>query len=297
MPAGWNVFLMSGPPRGGKTQLAGQMATAFTPQFAHYVRLYCASESISDWTPTTRQQAAADVKALTGKARTAEALQYHPERCFEVIPELLARVYRRNPRGIVLLEADPDPCLRHAFSYDHTLFVMPAPGHVYDVFRTPEESAKALRQVMQDTATFAKEIFGLFEEVTGVEDPTSDPFRDFAVPPRPTTEGLKTRPEMTETQIHRFLRTPLGSEVASRIQLQPMYHGLVDSDIVVVNTASGAPEAEVDQCVGRLTILLGRLPRKGGEETQLLCCDLTDAEDPVRRKLLDRLINLPSLQQ
>lgn len=295
MPADWHVFLMSGPPGAGKSELAGLLATAFLPQFAHYVRLYCPSVAVSQRGPTTHEKAAADVHALGAKARTAEALQYHPERCFEVIPELLARVYRRNPRGIVLLEADSDPCLRHAFSYDRTLFIMPAPARLNDVFRSSDEAARALREVMQDTAMFAKEIFGLFEEPARAEDPRSDPFKAFAEPPLPSTEGLKLRSEMTETQVRRFLQTPLGSEVASRIQLQPMYHGLVDSDMVVVNTAAGPVDGEVDQCVGRLTVLLSRLPRPAREQTQLFGCNLADPEDPLRGKLLDRLVNLSDL--
>ena len=84
----------------------------------------------------------------------------------------------------------------------------------------PTRAAEELRRVLDDTAAFASEIFGLF---TNRED----------------REPSEPRPELSATQMRGFLYSPLGDELATRIQLLQPYHGLVESDVIVVNTQTG----------------------------------------------------------
>ncbi len=95
---------------------------------------------------------------------------------------------------------------------------------------------------MDDTAAFASEIFGLF---TQPEEDAPDPSEE--------------RAEMTAPGMRGFLCSPLGDELATRIQLQPPYHGLVESDVVLVNTALGVCGPETDECLRRVTRLLSRV--------------------------------------
>ncbi|MGB0717415.1 MAG: hypothetical protein ACPGXK_16170, partial [Phycisphaerae bacterium] len=67
------------------------------------------------------------------------------------------------------------------------------------------------------------------------------------------------RPELTETNMRGFLYSPLGDELATRIQLQPDYHGLVESDVIIVNTGAGQAGPDSAECVRRIHQLIERV--------------------------------------
>ena len=97
---------------------------------------------------------------------------------------------------------------------------------------------------------------------------------------------------MDADQVRRFLHTPLGAEIASRIQLQPAYQGLAESDVAIVNTSVGATTAEVDDCVHRIETLMSRIHQNHSASGFLFCCDPLDPLDPVRPRLFSRLADL-----
>ncbi len=145
---------------------------------------------------------------------------------------------------------------------------MPVPSRVHDVFRAPSDAAAELKHVLEDTAAFASEIFGLFDE-----GPLAEP------------DLGEERADLTATQMRGFLRSPLGDELATRIQLQPPYHGLVESDVVVMNRVAGRDGAAAEECIGRIERLLERIGRSTEHQAALFHCDPRDLDDHTTQSL------------
>jgi hypothetical protein len=234
----------------------------------HYLRLAAIS---GDKRPPPR-----DAKPPTRCAvRSASWLDYDKDLIFEVLPEALTRIHKRDRYGSVLIEADADPHLRNAYPYDRRVFVMPAPRSLNEVFRSVNQAAEALRHVLDDTAAFASEIYGMLDGGLALDD---------------TRHGEhERRPTFTARQMRGFLNSPLGDELATRIQFQPAYHGLVESDVVLINTGVGGVSGSVDDCVHRVERLLARLRGPSARKNVVFCCDPMDAKDPLRKKLFQAL--------
>ena len=266
---GLTVTFVSGPRRSGKSTIIQMMLDELYKKPPHYLRLAAAEGD--------KRQPPPDVKpAGNCGVHSARWLNYDAERIFEVLPEALTRIHCDDRNGSVLIEADADPNLRHVYPYDRRVFVMRAPESLSEVFRTVREAAEALRGVLDDTAAFAQEIYGMLDE-----GPLDD------------AEGQReARPEFTLSQWRGFLNSPLGEELATRIQFQPAYHGLVESDAVVINTGVGGASATVDGCVHRLEKLLARLRGPSARKNVIFCCDPLDPKDPLRAKMLKRLAAL-----
>jgi hypothetical protein len=280
--------LISGPGRSGKSTLAGLLADLVLDRPPHYLRLQPAPDTYTNAVLTYED----GDESVTGSCwASAYRVCYTLDRLFETVPEGLRAIRRLDRDGFAVVEADADPALRHAYPYDYRVFIMTAPPDVYTVFRTPDAAAAALQQVLQDTAAFASEIFGLFEE-----DPFDD---DMGVEHyRPVTEeyvgGARVeRLNIAEAQIRHFLNSPLGAEIASRIQLQPDYHALVEADVGVVNATRGNREhrEELEECVSRLQKLLSRIRQDARRQSVLYWGDIR-TNDAARRKLVQRLKQL-----
>lgn len=262
---GLTVTFVSGPRRAGKSAMVCLMIERLWKSKPHYIRLVrIGSDKVPPKPPA---------KPLTDcGVSSARWLNYDADRIFEILPDALTAIHRRDRYGGVVIEADADPILRHAYPYDHRVFVMPMPESVDSVFRDPAQAAGELRRVLDDTADFASEIFGLFER-NGLAD--SDP-------PEP-------RPGLSPGQLRGFLYSPLGDELATRIQLQPPYHGLVESDVVVVNPAGGCAGPESEVCLRRIEHLLERVRGRSGRRSELYVCDPTQTTGKVGRALLKAL--------
>lgn len=268
-----NVVMVTGPRRSGKSTLITALIAEVCTRQPHYVRLAACDGSKRP--PAVRREADEAQERACGVA-TATWISYDPARVFETLPETLAAVHRRDRGGCVLIEADTDPNLRHAYPYDTQIFTMPAPERVEDVFRTPEEMRAALQSAMHDTSAFAGEIFGLAPDdgstVLSVHD-----------------SAPKRSPELSEAQLSNLMQTPLGEELASRVQCHPDYHGVLESDAVVINTGVGGTSEAVDEVVRRLEQLARRLRPNVQDRSIVFCCDLCDGEDPRRQKLFAHL--------
>lgn len=262
---GLSVTFVSGPRRCGKSDLITTMVRGARKVAPHYLRLV-----------RSRQIAAEDGARhheLDGsKLASSRRLVYEPERIFEILPEALAAIHKKDRFGCVVIEADAEASLRCAYPYDHRVFVMPTPSCVVEVFRDPARAAQELQRCLDDTAAFAEEIFGLFDDV-GPGDP--DPSED--------------RSELSDTQMRGFLYSPLGDELATRIQLQTPYHGLVESDVVVVNTSVGQAGLETKECLRRLDHLLKRTGGVAGRTNQLFLCDPASPDRKGCKKLLNAI--------
>jgi hypothetical protein len=274
-----NVILVSGPRCGGKSTLVRLIASKVCSRPPHYLRLVSLEREDSP-----RLTLLGDLKSA-GLA-SWKRLNYDAEHVFEILPDCLNEIGRTDAPGTVLIEADGDPSLRYAFPYDHRIFVMPSPGTVDEVFRSPDQAATALKEVMDDTAAFASEIFGLFGP-----DPDTDEGVTFQ-----RTAGargaVEERLDITSTQMRRFMMTPVGAEIASRIQLQPAYHSLMESDLILVNMAVGDTTDIVDLCIKRIQMLIARLGEGRLDRPVMLNCDPLDGTDPLQKQLLKKLGSL-----
>ena len=236
---------------------------------AHYIRLVKAGSAKAAPNKTGRRVSKPLPKSAVGSARWIE---FEEERVFEILSDALAAIHRADRYGSVVIEADADSSLRYAYPYDHRVFVMPRPATIHDVFRDPHHAAQELQRAMDDTAAFASEIFGLF---TQPEEDSPDPSEE--------------RAEMTAPGMRGFLYSPLGDELATRIQLQPPYHGLVESDVVLINTALGAVGPETDECLRRITRLLLRVRGQSDRKGDLFQCDPWDENGHDCKELLTAL--------
>ncbi|HOJ55156.1 MAG TPA: hypothetical protein PLI64_11445 [Phycisphaerae bacterium] len=275
------TLLINGPRGGGKSTVAQLVAREVLQRPAHYLRIEAASDQHTN--------VVLSVEPASGQPcpwASEHLVKYTADRVFETVPEALRKVRRLERRAFAILEADADPALRHAFPYDYRIFVMPAPADVHTVFRTPRAAAIALQEVMQDTAAFASEIFGLFE-TESLEDSVGVEY----YPPVADREGRREveRLEITEAQIRQFLRSPLGGEIASRIQLQPPYHAMVESDVVLINTGVGGETDALGECLARIEKLLARVRQDTRRHSVLYWGDIFSRDDPTYSKLLRRL--------
>lgn len=262
---GLSVTFVSGPRRSGKSAVIRGMIDRLWQAEPHYLRLVSAgSDKLPPKIPAKRIPPCG--------VASARWLEYDADRIFEILPEALTAIYRRDRYGSVVVEADADPALRHAYPYDNRIFVMPVPASVETVFRQPHRAAAELELVLDDTAAFASEIFGLFQQ-DGQEE--VDPSED--------------RPELTGTQMRGFLNSPLGSELATRIQLQQPYHGLVESDVIVVNTSAETVGAETSECLRRIEHLLQSVRGPSGRQAAMFLCNPRDQSGRDCKKLLKAL--------
>ena len=264
-----SVLFVSGPRRAGKSTVIQQVIETCEARSPHYLRL--ASRNGDKHQPADTPQPLANCGVASAKW-----ISYDEDRVYEFLPTALGEIQHRDGCGLVIIEGDSDPLLRHAYPYDWRVFVMPAPERMSDVFRSAAQAAEAFSAALNDTAAFAGEIYGLVEE-------NGDDF---------DLGEHDSRTSLTASQVRGLMNTPLGHELATRILLQPSHHGLLDSDILIVNTAVGGTSAVVDGCVRRLEKVLDHLSGPMQSRRLLFACDPADPEDPLRAKLFSRLATL-----
>lgn len=266
------VVFVSGPRRSGKSTVIQQIATDCLDQSPHYLRLTSAN---GDKHPPAHAAAPREQDCRVASARW---VRYEEDRVFEFLPGVLSRIHRCDRKGFVFIEADSDPLLRHAYPYDFRIFVMPAPRRSSEVFRTGNQAAEAFRAALEDTAAFAGEIYGLVEDretLDAVDPGASEP-----------------RSALTAAQLRGLMNSPLGDELATRILLQPSHHGLLESDVVIVNTAVGGMTQVVDECVGRLERVLHHVHGNGERGHLMFSCDPADPEDPLRGQFFAKVCRM-----
>lgn len=262
---GLSVTFVSGPRCSGKSTLISAMIDRLWHTEPHYIRLVRSGSDKHPPKPCSKKPADCGVA-------TARWLEYDEEHIFEILPEALTAIHHRDRYGDVVIEAEAENILRHAYPYDNRVFLMPLPSRVQELFRDPARAADELKRVLDDTVAFASEIFGLF----------SNPLTEDAEPP-------EERMDLTDSQMRGFLYSPLGDELATRIQLQQPYHGLVEADVIVVNTSVGKKGPETADCLRRIERLLERVRGVTGRRGELVLCDLRGLNGKIGKKLFKAL--------
>jgi hypothetical protein len=263
---GLSVTFVSGPRCSGKSTLISAMVNRLFRTEPHYIRLVKSGSDKRPPKPCSRKPADCGVAS-------ARWLEYDDERIFEVLPDALTAIHRRDRYGAVVIEAEAENVLRHAYPYDHRIFLMPLPDDVRELFRDPARAADEMKRVLDDTAAFASEIFGLL----------TNPLSEEEVDPS------EERVDLTDSQMRGFLYSPLGDELATRIQLQQPYHGLVESDVIIVNTSVGRQGPETADCLRRVERLLERVRGITGRRGELLLADLRGLNGKNGKRLFKAL--------
>ena len=261
---GLSVTFVSGPRRSGKSAVIHTMIDRLWTRPPHYIRLV---KNGGDKHPPK----ASDRPRSDCGVASARWVEYGAEHVFEILSDVLTAIHCEDRFGSVAVEADADPVLRHAYPYDHRVLVMPLPPSVRDVFRDPGRAAIEFQRVLDDTQAFAAEFFGL--DAGDSDD----------------GEPREARPELSTAQMRSFLYSPLGDELASRIQLQQPYHGLVESDVIIINTGVGKRTAETAECLRRVGRLLQRVRGQSGRPCQIFRCNPCDCSSPTGQRLLKAL--------
>lgn len=285
------TLLINGPAGAGKTRMARLVSEEVLDRPVHYIRMRIATDGHTNTVRKGKPVKQADT--IGNGWQSVHEVTYTEDRVFETLPDGLRAVRRLDRHGFIIVEADTEPSLRHAYPYDYRVFVMPAPTEVHTVFRESQAAARALQQVMQDTASFASEVFGLFD-MAGLDDSLGVVHR------MPAYHDRQAEPveqlDIAETQLRQFLNSPLGAEIASRIQLQPAYHALVESDVVVINTGVDEAGECLDECVNRIEKLLARIRHDARRHSVLYWGNIADPNEPSYKKLLVRLRSLLTQQ-
>lgn len=271
------VVHVCGPRRAGKTTAALRLAPRLGTDKPYHLRLIPSA---------TATAAPLTIVSMMDGMRETRQVMYTPERIFEQLPAALKTIKLQRRWATVLLETDADPGFRHAGPFDVRLFVAPAARDVHEVFRTPAEAALAMNQIMQDTFAFAQEIYGL------IPDATLDESRSGLSAKAALGGGRAPGDPLSDTHMRNLLSSTVGGEIAARVQFQPDYHAIVESDVVVINTARGGTGEAVDQVAERVEKVLSKLPHPAGREPLLAVCDVADEEDPMQQLALGRLAAL-----
>ena len=280
------TLMVGGPAGSGKTTVVHFLVDEVIKRPVHFLRLRRAGDGL-----TNAVARITSTRKDEGKRRWASVheVSYTADGIFEIIPDVLRHVRQLERKGFVIVEADSDSFIRYAYPFHHCLFVMPVPDSVYEVFREPMEATVALREVMRDTAAFAENILGLFEgdplgDLKGVEH-RKETVRQSLHGDEHHLESLTIR----ESQLNRFVRSPLGMEIASRIQLQPAYHSAIEADAILINQIGEGESEALKETVRRLEILLGRLRDDGYRQSILFRADMVSMNDSARKRLVAEL--------
>ncbi len=259
------VTFVSGIRRSGKSALIRVMIDQLWNGKPHYFRLVRADGD---------KQAPKQFSKPVDDCGVASArwIEYDSERVFEVLPEALSAVHIRDRYGSVVVEADADPILRHAYPYDHRVFVMPMPEQMSDVFRDPTHAAEELHRVLDDTTLFAEEIYGVLGNHQ-CDD----------------AEPSEKRAKLSSEHMRGFGSSPLFDELATRLLLQPAYHGLVESEVIIVNPSCGEATPESKPCLDRILKLLERIRGVSDRQPQVLLCDPASAIGKLPKTALKTL--------
>ncbi|HWL94275.1 MAG TPA: hypothetical protein VNT79_12150, partial [Phycisphaerae bacterium] len=160
--------------------------------------------------------------------------------------------------------------------------IMSPPGSMEDVFRPAQETAGAIERAMHDTAEFAAELFGLER----VDPHDSAWFRAHEDPNRDYSSDTQT--------VEEFLDSPIGIEITARLQLRPMFQGVVDADVVFLNTAVATNMKTLAACAQRIERILEPVNTRLQRRTYFAAGDPLDRRNAGTEGCLKRIADLLS---
>lgn len=260
------ILHISGPPASGKTTLAELLAARADGTKPDYIRF----DLGSDTAPRTLRIAGSltDMASITHQT-------IHSELVFEKVADAIKTIAANQGGDTIFVETNAHPCFRHAYPYHVKVFVMLPPPTLGAIFRSEAETATAIQRAMDDTAEFASELFGMG---AGPQDSATLPTVKLPDAKAPPTQSVED-----------FLRSDVGTEIAARMQLQPEYHAIMDSDVILLNVGLCHDEAVTARCAKRLDALLETLRQRLGRQSWFVACNPSDRDDSRCRRGLEKI--------
>lgn len=249
------VSLINGPAGGGKSTVLCTLLENMTKIEPHYLRVTRAG---SRNRPPLRLISANGGTGLS----SARWLNYTNERIFELLPETIGKT--DDDDAHLFIEADSDPLLRAAYPYDHRIFIMPPPTSQHQIMRSQAQVALAIREMLDDSAVFTSEMFGVSEAEMEPKDESHD-----------------QREDLSESGVRTFLTTPLGHEVMARVSFQQDYQWILESHAVLVNTGISQLTGVAEAVLHRMMQVINHLPGDSTEKPKVFCCDPCEMGDPA----------------
>lgn len=262
------VSLINGPAGSGKSIVLSTLIEKMGKNEPHYLRVTRAG---------SRNRPPYRLIPNNGGSGWASArwLNYTNERIFEMLPETIGKTSDENAH--LFIESDADPLLRTAYPYDHRIFIMPPPTSQHQIMRSQAQVALAIREMLDDSAVFTSEMFGVSEADMESKDENHD-----------------QREDLSESGVRSFLTTPLGHEVMARVSFQQDYQWILESQAVLVNTGIAQLTGVAEAVLHRMMQLINHLPGESSEKPKVFCCDPCELDDPATQSFFKYIYDLCS---
>ncbi len=248
------ILHISGPPNAGKTAVAVGFAEHRSGRDTYYLRLDTEREGV----PALRLSQPLPV--VTDPRRIVT----QPGVVFETLAQAVGDIAQQDADATVIVETDNEPCFRHAYPWHARVFCLPPIHDPRTVFRTREQIAMAIRELMEDTHSFAAELFGLEH---GPGDSSMLP----SIESKQIVEG-----EASAEMVEEFLASDVGAEIACRMRLHSEYYAIMESDILLLSESRGPWTGTAAESASMLGQLLDSTRARLDRHMHLVQCNPDD---------------------
>ncbi|MCB9853395.1 MAG: hypothetical protein H6819_09900 [Phycisphaerales bacterium] len=264
------ILHISGPQNAGKTATAIGFAEFRGKRPTYYLRLDTEREGV----PALRLSQPLPVVVEPRRLVT------RPGVVFETLAAAVGEIAQQDADATVIVETDNEPCFRHAYPWHARVFCLPPVSEPRVVFRTRDQIAKAVKELMEDTRSFAAEMFGLEH---GPGDSSM----------LPAVESKQILEADTTELLEEFLASEVGSDITFRMRLHTDYYAIMDSDVLVLSESSGAWNGPAAETAGMLRQLLEMSRARLGRNVIPVRCNPNNAQsEPFRAciALIDKAV-------
>ncbi|HPF38357.1 MAG TPA: hypothetical protein P5081_04760 [Phycisphaerae bacterium] len=268
------VLHISGPPDAGKTATAIGFAEFRGDRPAYYLRL----DTQREGAPALRLSRPLPVVAEPRRLVAA------PGVVFETLAAAIGEIAQRDADATVIVETDNEPCFRHAYPWHARVFCVPPINDPRVVFRTREQIAKAVKELMEDTHSFAAEVFGL------EHGPGDSSIMLPAMETRQIVEADRPIVETDTTELlEQFLASEVGVDITFRMRVHTEFYAIMDSDVLVMSEARGAWTGAAAETGGMLRQLLEMTRARLGRSVFPVQCNPNDTTSASFRTCVEMI--------
>lgn len=244
------ILHISGPPDAGKTATAVGFAEYRGDRPTYYLRLDTEREGAPALRLSRPLPVLAEPRRLVSK----------PGVVFETLAEAIGDIAQRDGDATIVVETDNEPCFRNACPWHARVFCLPPVHDPGTLFRTRDEINEAIKVLMEDTRSFAAEVFGLEH---GPGDSSM----------LPAMESKQIIEADTSELLEEFLASEVGADISHRMRLHSEYYAIMDSDILVLSESRGSWTGAAAQISNMLRQLLDSTRANVGRQVHAMQCN------------------------
>lgn len=257
------ILHISGPPNAGKTALAVGLAEFRGKRPTYYLRLDTEREGAPALRLSQPLPVVVDPRRIVSK----------PGVVFETLSEAIGDIAQRDADATIIVETDNEPCFRHACPWHARVFCLPAISNPHVLFRSRDEIDQAVKALMEDTRSFAAEMFGLEK---GPGDSSM----------LPAMESRQILESDALDLLEEFQLSEIGADITYRMKLHTEYYAIMDSDVLVLSESSGPWNGAAIKAAKMLNDYLETARSELNREVKLTRCNPADASSPMSRSCL-----------